>query len=129
MQESYVISEKAFDTLRRCSYDTSCDCSHALCNDLIFIYRVKERFALKARPNVPRLIQALKRLRKQIGLSQQELAVRLGVSLPTVSRWENRQSKPSPLAFEKIEAFLHEVGEEGEVLIEKYIRKQMRSME
>lgn len=70
-----------------------------------------------------------KQLRKQIGLSQQELAVRLGVALPTVNRWENRQSKPSPLALEKIEAFLHEVGEEGEVLIEKYMRKQMRSVE
>ena len=61
-----------------------------------------------------------------MGLSQQTLAVRLGVALPTVSRWENDQSLPSPLALEKIEAFLKDVGAEGQVLIKQYFRSNMK---
>jgi len=73
--------------------------------------------------NVARLIR---KLRKHLGLSQQALAVRLGVALPTVSLWENRRSKPSPLALEKIEALMRDMGEEGEALIEKYLQKQIK---
>ena len=54
------------------------------------------------------------------------MAVRLGVALPTVSRWENRRSKPSPLALDRIEALLRDMGEEGESFIEKYFYKQAR---
>ena len=61
-----------------------------------------------------------------MGLSQQALAVRLGVALPTVSRWENKRSLPSPLALEKIETFLQDIGEEGEVLIKQYFHKNTK---
>lgn len=67
-----------------------------------------------------KLIQGLKKLRKREGLSQQALAVRLGIALPTVSRWENGRSRPSPLALEKIEAFLRGMGEEGESLLRAF---------
>ncbi len=73
--------------------------------------------------NVARLIR---KLRKHLGLSQQALAVQLGVALPTISRWENKRSKPSPLALEKLEALMRDMGEEGEGLIEKYFQKQVR---
>ena len=43
-------------------------------------------------------------LRQALGLTQEQLAARLGVSFPTVNRWENNHAKPSPLAMEKIEA-------------------------
>ena len=62
-----------------------------------------------------------------MGLSQQELAVRLGVALPTVSRWENRRSKPSPLALDRIDALLRNMGEEGEAFIEKYFQTRRGS--
>lgn len=44
----------------------------------------------------------LKRLRSALGLTQSELADRLGVSNVTVNRWENGQVAPSGLALEKI---------------------------
>ncbi len=75
---------------------------------------------MNAQRNRGKLIQALKKLRKRAGYSQQALAVRLGIALPTVSRWENKRSKPSPLALEKIEAFLRDVGEEGEPLLKEF---------
>ena len=58
-----------------------------------------------------------------MGLSQQTLAVRLGVALPTVSRWESKRSNPSPLALERIRSFLQDMGEEGKALLERYFDK------
>lgn len=41
----------------------------------------------------------IKRLRARLGLTQVNLAERLGVSFPTVNRWENTKSKPSQLSW------------------------------
>jgi DNA-binding transcriptional regulator YiaG len=48
------------------------------------------------------IAELVSELRHQLDLSQEKFALRLGVSLRTVSRWENGQTKPSPLAMEKI---------------------------
>jgi DNA-binding transcriptional regulator YiaG len=40
----------------------------------------------------------LKRIRSQLGLSQEGLARELGISFATVNRWENGQTRPSKLA-------------------------------
>lgn len=43
-------------------------------------------------PRIPHIKEGespLKAIRKALGLSQTELAVKIGVSLPTISRWEN----------------------------------------
>jgi DNA-binding transcriptional regulator YiaG len=45
----------------------------------------------------------LKSIRQQLGLSQEELAQKLGVSFTSVNRWENGQTKPSKLAKRQIE--------------------------
>lgn len=45
----------------------------------------------------------IKTLRKQLGLSQEELAQKLGVSFTSVNRWENGQTKPSKLARRQID--------------------------
>ena len=66
------------------------------------------------------LAQVVRSVRERLGLTQQELAVRLGVALPTVSRWENSRHSPSRLARDKIEALLHEMGEEGEAILADY---------
>ncbi len=50
----------------------------------------------------------LKSLRKQLSLSQEELAQRLGVSFTSVNRWENTQTKPSKLARRQIESLCRE---------------------
>ena len=54
------------------------------------------------------LPQLLKSLRKKLGLSQEELAQKLGVSFTSVNRWENEQTKPSKLARRQIEALCEE---------------------
>lgn len=54
------------------------------------------------------LPQLLKSLRKKLGLSQEELAQKLGVSFTSVNRWENQQTKPSKLARRQIEALCKE---------------------
>jgi putative transcriptional regulator len=42
--------------------------------------------------------ELVKDVRKQLGLSQEELAHALGVSFATVNRWENGKTVPSKLA-------------------------------
>ncbi len=46
--------------------------------------------------------EEIKQLRNKLGLSQEQLAKRLGVSFVTVNRWENKKTKPSALAVEAI---------------------------
>jgi len=45
--------------------------------------------------NIPAFV---KEVRKQLGLSQEELAHELGVSFATINRWENGKTSPSKLA-------------------------------
>jgi len=44
----------------------------------------------------------IKELRYQLGMTQEQFAVELGVTLNTINRWENGKSQPSPLALERI---------------------------
>ena len=53
-------------------------------------------------PDYPSLV---KEVRKQLSLSQEDLARELGVSYATVNRWENGQAKPSKLARAQLDAF------------------------
>lgn len=69
-------------------------------------------------PEVGKLIRELRLL---TGLTQEQFAATLGVTYPTINRWENGRSKPSPLAIEKIEVQLHEMGDRGKELLEKYL--------
>jgi len=58
-------------------------------------------------------------LRKRLGLTQEQLAARLGVNCLTVSRWENRRSRPSPIALKLIKAALEQT-EGAEDLLTEY---------
>ena len=53
-------------------------------------------------PDYPSLV---KEVRRQLAISQEDLARELGVSYATVNRWENRQAKPSKLARAQLDAF------------------------
>jgi putative transcriptional regulator len=53
-------------------------------------------------PDYPSLV---KEIRRQLALSQEDLARELGVSYATVNRWENSQTKPSKLARTQLDAF------------------------
>ena len=53
-------------------------------------------------PDYPALV---KEIRRQLLISQEDLARELGVSYATVNRWENGQAKPSKLARAQLDAF------------------------
>ncbi|GAB4346240.1 MAG: hypothetical protein Kow0089_23570 [Desulfobulbaceae bacterium] len=49
--------------------------------------------------------ETVKEVRRQLALSQEELAHALGVSFATVNRWENGKTLPSKLAMKQFAAF------------------------
>ena len=55
----------------------------------------------------------VKEIRRQLALSQEDLARELGVSYATVNRWENGLSKPSKLARAQLNAFCERMQEAG----------------
>lgn len=50
-------------------------------------------------------------MRKQLGMTSQELAVALGVSVATVSRWETGKHKPSKLAIIRLDELVKKEGD------------------
>ena len=69
---------------------------------------------MNAQIDIPRLVREL---RDRTGLTQEKFAARLGVTFPTINRWENGRARPSPLAMEKIEALLRSMGARGSDLL------------
>lgn len=51
---------------------------------------------------------AIRKLRAKLNISQQELADMLGVSFPSVNRWENRHYEPTIIAKVKLEELLNQ---------------------
>jgi putative transcriptional regulator len=72
--------------------------------------RYKRRMKLDAHPDIPRLVREL---RERTGLTQEKFAAKLGVTFPTINRWENGRAKPSPLAWQKLEELLRSMGQKG----------------
>ncbi|WP_341531412.1 helix-turn-helix transcriptional regulator (plasmid) [Nostoc sp. UHCC 0302] len=72
----------------------------------------------------PKLGQLIHELRTGAGLTQEQFATHLGVTYSTVNRWENGRSKLSPLAMQKIENLLQEMGKQGQKLLIKYLPTQ-----
>ena len=62
--------------------------------------------------NLPELI---KEARRQLALSQEDLARELGVSFATVNRWENGQVKPSKLAKAQLDNFCAKMIKQGKL--------------
>jgi transcriptional regulator with XRE-family HTH domain len=69
---------------------------------------------------MPRLVREL---RARTGLPQEKFAAKLGVTFPTVNRWENGRARPSPLAMQRIEEQLRSMGERGRDLLEEILGK------
>ncbi len=57
--------------------------------------------------------ETVKEVRRQVGLSQEELARALGVSFATVNRWENGKTVPSKLAQRQFEQFCKDQVKKG----------------
>ena len=70
--------------------------------------------------------QLVRKLRNRLGLTQEKFAARLGVTYPTVNRWENGKAKPSPLATKQIEELLRGLGKRGQDLLQKYFDQEGR---
>jgi type I restriction enzyme M protein len=58
----------------------------------------------------PGMMDLLAELRRRLGMSQERLAGELGVSFPTVYRWEKGKTQPDALALQSIERFLKGLG-------------------
>jgi len=62
----------------------------------------------------------IREIRERTGLTQEKLAAKLGVTFPTINRWENGHVCPSPLGVKQIEDFFRSMGDRGEDLLKKY---------
>jgi DNA-binding transcriptional regulator YiaG len=62
----------------------------------------------------------VRELRQRTGLTQEKFAAKLGVTYPTINRWENGRAKPSPLAIQQIKELLRGVGKDGIDLLKKF---------
>lgn len=61
----------------------------------------------------------IREVRTRLGLTQEKFAARLGVTLPTINRWENGRTKPSPLAIQKLQDLISSMGDEAERLLRR----------
>ena len=50
--------------------------------------------------DVPKMVREL---RAALGLTQEQFAAKIGVTVATVNRWENDKGKPYPLAMRQLE--------------------------
>lgn len=62
----------------------------------------------------------VREVRGRLGLTQEKFAAKLGVTLPTINRWENGRTKPSPLAIQNLRGLIASMGEDGSDLMAKY---------
>jgi len=62
--------------------------------------------------NLPELV---KEIRRQLSLSQEDLARALGISFATVNRWENGLVKPSKLAKAQLDNFCAKMTQQGKL--------------
>ena len=72
---------------------------------------------MNAQADIPRLVREL---RARTGLTQEKFAAKLGVTFPTINRWENGRAKPSPLALKQIEDLLKRLDERGKDLLDEF---------
>ncbi|MBD2261186.1 helix-turn-helix transcriptional regulator [Pseudanabaena sp. FACHB-2040] len=85
----------------------------------------------KAKPSAADLDVLVRELRALCGLTQEQFAARLGVTLVTVNRWENDRARPMPLALRQLNALAVEMSQFGSEaerkiahrLLEQYFRK------
>lgn len=75
-------------------------------------------------PENKEISDLVRNLRQELGLTQEKFAAKLGVTFPTVNRWENKRAKPSPLAVEKLEVMAKRLGEPGKELLSRYMPKR-----
>lgn len=68
----------------------------------------------------PEIGKLIRELRIETGLTQEKFAAQLGVTFPTINRWENNRAKPSPLAVQRIDRMVRRLGDRGQQLLAKH---------
>ncbi len=68
----------------------------------------------------PQAGKLIREMRSHLSLTQEQLALHLGVTCSSANRWENTMVTPSPLAMQKIEAMLTQMGDRGKELLAQY---------
>ena len=76
---------------------------------------------MNAQADLSRLVRELREL---TGLTQEKFAAKLGVTYPTINRWENGRAKPSPLALKQIEDLLRGLGDRGKDLLQEFFTNE-----
>ena len=74
----------------------------------------------------PAIGQLIRELRQTLKLTQEKFAVHLGVSFPTINRWENGHATPSPLAQKQIEMLLNQLSESSDAMIRERCQSMRR---
>jgi transcriptional regulator with XRE-family HTH domain len=67
-------------------------------------------------PAVGHLVQDL---RQALRLTQKQFAAHLGVTFPTINRWENGHAMPSPLALKQLALLLNQLCESPDVALQE----------
>lgn len=74
--------------------------------------------------NQPQKGIAIRELRLENGLTQEQFAALVGVTYSSMNRWENGHTKPSPLARQKIEGLLNQMSDRGKEMLVKHLSKR-----
>ncbi|MBM3330019.1 MAG: helix-turn-helix transcriptional regulator [Calditrichaeota bacterium] len=72
---------------------------------------------MKVGKDYPRLIRTV---RQRTGLSQERFAAKIGVTFPSINRWENGKTTPSRLALRQVKQLLETMGEQGRDLLDEF---------
>ena len=67
--------------------------------------------------------ELVKEVRRQLGISQEELAQELGVSFSTINRWENGKTTPFKLARAQFDAYCRKMLSQGKLHLGDSIEK------
>jgi putative transcriptional regulator len=65
----------------------------------------------------PAIGQFIRELRQTLSLTQEKFAAHLGVTFPTINRWENGHALPSPLALRQIGQLLDQLDESSDLAL------------
>ena len=95
-----------------------CTC-YRMCYNTSFVIKggehrliAKEKMMAIDDQSLPELV---KEIRRQLSLSQEDLARELGISFATVNRWENGLVKPSKLAKAQLDNFCAKMTRQGKL--------------
>ncbi|MGL5805638.1 MAG: helix-turn-helix domain-containing protein [Xenococcaceae cyanobacterium] len=67
----------------------------------------------------PAVGQLIRELRQTLKLTQEKFATQLGVTFPTINRWENGHANPSPLALKQIDTLLTQLSSSPDATLRK----------